>query len=281
MAKSNKKRDAERRSAAAAKAAELRRQQQAAERRRQGLMVGGTVLTVLVVIALVAVVIFTSKDNDEAAAAKEQPATSIKGFNSDYGITFQQGKPKAHIVVYEDFQCPACRQFQENVGPTLEKLKNKGVVSIEYRMIAFLDAASSTRYSTRSLNAAQCVADESGSKAYLKFHDLLYANQPAEGSAGLPDETLVKLAEQAGAPDAADCIENLKYEGWTLGATRAAADANVTSTPTVLLNGETLDLTKVGTIGNFEKQIYEAAGMKAPADTSSATQSAPSSQSQE
>ncbi len=43
---------------------------------------------------------------------------------------------------------------------------------------------STTQYSTRSLNAAACVTAQGGSAAFLKFHDLLYANQPAEGVPG-------------------------------------------------------------------------------------------------
>lgn len=38
------------------------------------------------------------------------------------------------------------------------------------------------------------------------FIDLLFPQQPSEGGAGLSDEQLTALAEEAGAGDAADCI---------------------------------------------------------------------------
>ena len=43
------------------------------------------------------------------------------------------------------------------------------------------------------------VLSTAGPDAFLKFHTIAYDNQPAEGSAGVPDSTLIDWAVQAGA----------------------------------------------------------------------------------
>jgi protein-disulfide isomerase len=68
---------------------------------------------------------------------------------------------------------------------------------------------------------------------------LLFANQPAEGTAGLSDDELIDLGRRAGAGgDAfASCVKSLRYESWTKTVTDAASKDGVNGTPTVRVNG--------------------------------------------
>ena len=101
--------------------------------------------------------------------------------------------------------------------------------------VAYLDRLSSTRYSSRAAQASGCAADAGVFPAYL---DLLFAEQPPPNSAGLPDDRLIALGRQAGAGDEfAQCVQDERYAGWTRSVTEAAAQAGVTATPTVLVNG--------------------------------------------
>ncbi len=43
-----------------------------------------------------------------------------------------------------------------------------------------------------------CVLDKGGVEDYKKFHDLLYANQPPENTAGPEDAALIDYAKQVG-----------------------------------------------------------------------------------
>jgi len=150
------------------------------------------------------------------------------------------------VDVYEDFQCPVCAQLEATSGATLRSLVDAGTVRLRYRGMAFLDRASTTDYSTRALNAAAVVA-ESGTDAYRAFHDLLFANQPAEGSAGLSDDQLVGFAAQAGATGdgVASGIRDLRHGDWVAAATDQASRDGVTGTPTVVVDGTTLDSTEL------------------------------------
>jgi len=146
------------------------------------------------------------------------------------------------VDVYEDFQCPVCAQLEATSGSTFASLVDAGTVQLRYHGMAFLDRASTTDYSTRALNAAAVVA-ESGTDAYRAFHDLLFADQPAEGTAGLTDDQLIDYAAQAGAIGAAveSGIRDLRYGDWVAAATDQASTDGVTGTPTVFVDGTQLD----------------------------------------
>ena len=104
-------------------------------------------------------------------------------------------------------------------------------------MVAILDRPGRD-FSSRAVAAAYCVADQS-IDAFRRFHAALYAHQPAETAASFPDNAaLIDTARQAGASDAADCINNT-YTAMVAG----MADAtNVTHTPTVRINGQNYQL---------------------------------------
>ncbi|MCZ2830501.1 thioredoxin domain-containing protein [Modestobacter sp. VKM Ac-2986] len=208
----------------------------AAAQRRRRTMVGGVVAAAVLVVALVAVVLVqTHRTSTDAAAS---PPNTVDGY------AFAVGPADAPVTVdvYEDFQCPACAQLEQTSGDTLASLVDVGTVQVRYHGMAFLDQASTTDYSTRALNAAAVVA-ESGTDAYRAFHDLLFADQPAEGTAGLSDDQLVEHAAQAGAVGAGveSGIRDLRYGDWVAAATEQASKDGVSGTPTVLVDGRQLE----------------------------------------
>jgi protein-disulfide isomerase len=103
-------------------------------------------------------------------------------------------------------------------------------------VISFLDASSTTKYSSRAANALYAAAAVSPD-AFAKYHQLLFAQQPAEGSAGLTEDKLVELAQQAGAGAAAADIRAGTYANYVGRATEQSSKDGVTGTPTVKVNG--------------------------------------------
>lgn len=209
-----------------------------AERRRRTVL-GGAVAAVLVVVAVVVAIVVQSQRTatpDDAAT----PAGTVDG-----GTAVEVGAADAPVTldVYEDFQCPMCASFEAEAGGTIQQLVDDGEVVVRYRPMAFLDRASSTGYSTRALNAAAVVLDRAGPEAFTRFHELLFTEQPAEGTAGLDDDRLVELAARAGATgdDVAEGIRDREFEDWTATVTDAASRAGITGTPTVLVDGVALD----------------------------------------
>jgi protein-disulfide isomerase len=208
-----------------------------AERRRRTL-IGGVVGGVLLVVAVVALIVVQSGRTATSVNA------AVPAHTVDHGTTIVVGSSTAPVTVdlYEDFQCPNCKAFEDQSGQTLTQLVTDGTVQAHYHGMAFLDTSANGKYSTRALNAAAAVTDAAGTDAFKKFHDLLYANQPPEGGKGLSDDQLVQYATQAGASSdkVAQEIRGLTYGDWVKNVTDQASKDGVTGTPTVLVDGKTL-----------------------------------------
>ncbi len=77
---------------------------------------------------------------------------------------------RRRLVVFEDPQCPYCREFEEVSGDRLRREVAAGAVAVEYRMRSFLGEES-----VRAANAL-AVAAEGG-----RFDELrreIFVNQP-------------------------------------------------------------------------------------------------------
>jgi protein-disulfide isomerase len=212
--------------AAAALAAQRRR-----EARRRNLMIAGVVAAVLVILVggfLVQRARDTSTDVSAPAA----------GGSQTYGVTVGDPKAPHEVIIYEDFLCPFCGELEKATHADLTTLADDGKVYVEYRPFNLLSNLGD--YSERSANAFAVVLDQDGPQAAKKMHDLLYENQPEESGPFLTDDQLVDLAVQAGADeqDVRGPIEDLAQKDWVQQATKAASDAGVQGTPTVLLDGK-------------------------------------------
>jgi protein-disulfide isomerase/uncharacterized membrane protein YphA (DoxX/SURF4 family) len=156
------------------------------------------------------------------------------------GVTVGTATAPVTLDLYEDPQCPVCAQFEAQVGPAISGWIAAGKAKVHYHLISFLDSASTTNYSSRAANALYASAAVSPD-AFARYHQLLYQQQPAEGSAGLTQDRLVQLAQQAGAGAAADQIRAGTYADYVARATDQSSKDGVTGTPTVQVNGKTVD----------------------------------------
>ena len=243
----------------AARAEQMRKEREKADRRQRNFITLGIVVVVVALIAVGGYAIKNESDKNKTVEDVINPVNTTKDFGVEYSTAAVTGKAAAapvKVVAYEDFQCPACRSFEEQSGAFLVDAVAKGEITVEYRPISFLDAQSSgNRYSSRSASAAMCVLDKSGVKAYKKMHDVLYANQPEEGTNGLPDSGLVDFAKQAGVTGIDSCIKSERFVPWIEKATGASRDAKVQATPTVLVGGKQV---AAPTVENLQKAIAAA-----------------------
>ncbi|EHB59480.1 DSBA oxidoreductase [Mycolicibacterium rhodesiae JS60] len=230
-------------------------------------------LTAIVVIFAVGLVLYIvmghdkNKGNGNAQAVRIASSQLIKKEGSD--------EPKAVLSLYEDFQCPHCREFEKVFGPTITKLTDSGAVATDYYMVAILNSSFNKNYSTRAANAAYCVADVD-KEAFLRFHGALFAQQPEEGSGTAPDNNaLIETARQAGVPTdkVSQCINSGKNSDMVEG---LAAAAKISATPTIRLNGQDISPASPEDLVNKVKAIVgnvpglDAAPTPAPAAPASA-----------
>ncbi|MEV4106966.1 thioredoxin domain-containing protein [Nonomuraea sp. NPDC049695] len=138
------------------------------------------------------------------------------------------------LDLYEDFDCPICKELHTRVDTTIRKLAMEGKVKVVFHPVTIFKDEPMRSNSIRAAAAARCVPEES----WLAFRDELYAMQPApHGEAsGFAVEDLVKAARQAGA-SVDECVRSQSYAQAHLEET---AKVRLEGTPTVLLNGQVL-----------------------------------------
>jgi protein-disulfide isomerase len=216
------------------RAARVVREQIARERRRKRTLWTSVVATAALVIAgMIGWAVYASQRSGEynTPPGASEDATGIVG-----------GGGKVIVDVYEDFICPACRQFESSAGATLDRLVADGRARIVYHPVAYLNRLSTTEYSSRSSAASGCAADGGKFREYAKA---LFERQPPEGSAGLSDDQLIEIGTSVGlnAGSFGSCVRDGTYETWTEHVTDAASERGVTSTPTVLVAGSPVEPT--------------------------------------
>ena len=210
-------------------AAKVVRQQLARERRRNR--------TIWTSIIAVAVLLIAGLIGWGAwASQRSGDYTAPAGASSD-GTGIVVGSGPVTIDLYEDFICPACNQFEQQAGATIDQLVEEGRVRLVYHPVAYLDRFSSTGYSTRSSAASGCAAEGGEFREYTRA---LFDRQPPEDGAGLSDDELINIGTGVGlsGDTFGSCVRDGTYRSWTRHVTDAASEAGVSGTPTVLVAGE-------------------------------------------
>jgi protein-disulfide isomerase len=214
----------------------LLREQQRRERRRNLLVVGAVVVAVLIIAGVMLAVTNHKDTTGQAVGAGGTP----QNLTGAYNVVIGDSSAPDTIKLYEDLQCPICKEFEAATGEQTQAAIAAGKVKVDYHMVAFLDRASTTNYSSRALNAAMAVLSTAGPDAFMKFRTIAFDNQPEEGSAGVPDSTLIDWAVQAGADkdQVTPLINGNVYHQWVLNATDQMSKDGVNGTPTVFINGQ-------------------------------------------
>lgn len=225
-------------------------------------IVVGAVVAVVAIIAVVAgVVIADQNKKDRVGTSTAVPAAAGemgKGFVANQDATLVAGAPT--LDIYEDFQCPACAQFEQIMGGTINELAQAGKVKVVYHLKTIIDANMGTDHSLVMGGAAMCAADAGKFQA---FHDGVYANMPAQEGQGWTKAQTKELAEKAGISGAeldtwTTCVDDRKYAKYVESTEDASAKAGINGTPTVLLNGEKVDFAQVSTPDALSKAIESA-----------------------
>jgi hypothetical protein len=187
----------------------------------------------------------------EATAATASPTvTPWTGDDAD----------KKHVQLYLDWACPACKAFEGDNAKLLTDAVASGEITLELFPLAVVDRAYTTDYATRGANAAACVADIAPD-SFLDVQERMFAAQPAEGTAGLSNEDMIRIIGEAGVtdPKLASCITDGTYRGWVEAATnRVAKDESLRTTiqgrtafytPTLATDGKPWD--REGTVEDY------------------------------
>lgn len=240
---------------ARAKAKALREQHKKGEQRKKIAVRFGVGAGLLAIVALVVFAV-ASGANKEVVTPTNMSfnngikiGTNLEAFTPDYTpAPGEAGANVPNIQLYIDYQCPFCRDFEVPNTSQFESWVKKGVATIEIHPISFLDGRGTpNEYSSRAANAAVCVAEYSPN-SFFKFNNLLFANQPEEGTAGPENDELFQRAKDAGITNATEiesCIKEKRFGSWVSEITTQALNENIPGTeyqlqgtPFVMVNNQ-------------------------------------------
>lgn len=217
--------------------------ERSARRRRNGITVG-IVVIVLVLVGAASFGIYQATSDDAEAGSTPSGATSDGGFVVDQEALTGKSSSKdpVEVVLYEDFQCPGCRAFETSTRSIVDEYIKNGTIEVEYRPLNFIDQGmgGQTEYSLRAANAAICVYEEAGAKAFYELHKLFFDNQMEEGSAGFSDAQYAEFASQVGADGIRSCISDMPYADFVKDTTRQFFKEGHGGTPTIIIEGDVL-----------------------------------------
>ena len=139
------------------------------------------------------------------------------------------------MVVFEDLQCPYCREFEARSGEALGREIAAGTVAVEYRIRSFLGA--------ESVRAANALAIAAGGGRFDELRREMFANQPAEHSGGYTIEDLVDLGSRVGltGDEYVAGVRDSRYESWVRETDEVFQEQDPRGTPFALLDGRPID----------------------------------------
>jgi protein-disulfide isomerase len=179
-----------------------------------------------------------------ASSASGRTVEELVTLRADGSILIAQpGVERPRLEIYEDYQCPYCKEFEQGNGKVARDAALRGSVALIIHPMTIFADSPMRENSDRALRASACVTNP---RRWLAYHDALYAAQPSEvedGGFAVPD--LVALAGNTGIPtgDFAACISSEETSAKVREMSRIALIDGVSGTPTVRLDGQDIDWT--------------------------------------
>ncbi|MEW9531449.1 DsbA family protein [Microbispora sp. NPDC049125] len=201
-------------------------------------------MTMIITVAVVAVVAVAIGWWSMRQGAAEKVAGGLAPITvqEDGSVVMAKAGVTSPVVdIYEDYQCPACKQLEETSGSTLKNLAAEGKAKVVYHMITIFQQDPTKSNSLRAASAARCVTDGA---QWMTYHDLLYKRQPDETTSGFGIDDLVKWGKEAGvtAPGFESCVRDQRNSAaHQQNSAQLISSLKLEGTPTVMLDGKPMD----------------------------------------
>ena len=198
-------------------------------------LLANAAVTVLAACALVVTGLVVRRElfsQDPAVGVRAREITQVANWRDYAAAGHVMGSPAAPVtvVVFSDFQCPACRMLADSLR--VLRRNHPGEVRVVYRHFPL----QGHRFALAAARASECAAAQGRFEA---FHDALFGRQQAIGEVPWGD-----FAKGAGVPDLArfDACVNETGDLPTVARDQAMGDKlGVNSTPTLLVNAARIE----------------------------------------
>jgi len=193
---------------------------------------------VIGMVSLVVVIgaVFTVVSNKSASNVALPPGASKE---DGYGIVFNPDA-KSTVNIWEDFQCPSCKRFEDANAAKIFSLIDSGKTKVVFHTLSFLG-----NESVIAGMGGGCAADQG---RFLDYKNFMYTNQQEEFSGTWTKPYVISMASQIGLDETkfAACLNTDKYRKWLTNVSAAGSAADINGTPTVVINGKVMESDREG-----------------------------------
>lgn len=154
------------------------------------------------------------------------------GHTREGGVLVGSQGARRRMVVFEDLQCPYCREFEDVSGDLLRREVAAGAVAVEYRIRSFLG--------NESVRAANALAAAAEAGRFDELRREMFANQPPEHSGGFTTQDLLDLGSRVGLTSAeyVAAVQEGRYESWVREIDEVFEEQDPRGTPFAVLDGQ-------------------------------------------
>ena len=197
---------------------------------------GGAILIALILMAIMPPF---QRQTPGVVVGTVYPITPRPRYLAD-GVAAGNPKARVRIDVYEDFQCPACREYTMALEPQL--MRNDvatGRIYYVFHSFLVIDRAtwdSPAKESHQAANAAMCAADQN---RFWDYHDILFNNWTGENVGDFTDPRLVAYAQslKLDMKKFNACFNANSFKGKIDTDIAAGLKLGVNGTPSIFVNG--------------------------------------------
>jgi protein-disulfide isomerase len=165
--------------------------------RNRLLLLGGAVVAAAVVVVVLILVLATGGGSSSATTTSSAPPASPASSSSlagipQHGDTLGRASAPATVLVFEDPQCPFCREWNVGTLPTvLAEYVRTGRIKLVYRGIEIIGP--------NSVKGLRAIYAAGAQNKLWNLVDALYAKQGAENSGWITDAAIREAAKVSGA----------------------------------------------------------------------------------
>ncbi|NHN54289.1 thioredoxin domain-containing protein [Calidifontibacter sp. DB0510] len=227
---------------------------QAKPKDRSGLR--NAIIAAIAVIAVVGIVVAIFATRGSGNTAADGPKGSNPGGKGVVAYPGKAAEGAPVVDLYEDFQCPICKQLETTNGSAIDAAAKAGKIKLVYHMMSFLDDNLRNDGSKIAANASFCASDAG---KFPQFHKAAFAAQRPEEQAQQGDTFSVNevkgYASKMGLSGSAlttyqQCVSSDKYSKYVTATQTQSSKDGVNGTPTLKINGQALDQNQMGGLLN-------------------------------
>ena len=149
------------------------------------------------------------------------------------------------VTYYGNWKCPYCADFSTGfLGDIVTDYVEPGDISLRFRSLAYINGEPFLGPDAPRAAQAGLAVWNVDPETYWRYHEYVFANQPPERETWATTDKLVSFAEEAGVTETGQLrtkIQEQVYESPIRKTSQAAADAGVSGTPALVIDGEAVN----------------------------------------